>query len=109
MSVFNFIKEPTLKDVDVSSHTSALGGSSTISLDELLSKRWKGTVFMRFALNHGTSLDWCTLSSNPNISFEMLQCGVQKLVKLDWVRVSMNPAVTMDMITSLDVAWYWYG
>jgi len=52
--------------------------------------------------------NWYGLSSNPNISWEIVCSNPDK--PWDWYELSMNPNITLEIVCSNpDKPWNWYG
>ena len=56
--------------------------------------------------NLNIPLDWDNISSNPNITYQLIDANPNK--SWDWFWISKNPNITWDIIiNNLDKPWDW--
>ena len=54
--------------------------------------------FLHFINTFEEHIDWFELSSNPNLTMEMILIHIDK--SWDWFNISQNPNLTMEMIVN---------
>ena len=69
---------------------------------------WRKYFWNKIVLKYEHNINWNGLSSNPNITWDIIKENLDK--PWDWRRLSYNPNITMDIIKdNTEQPWDWYG
>ncbi len=76
------------------------------NLDKYIVKKWE-EYYLNFLMKYEDKLNWSWISSNPNITMEMIENNPDKLWNWSWI--SLNPNLTMEIIeNNPDKPWIWH-
>ena len=77
------------------------------NINKYIQRKWE-EYYWNFICKYSHKVDWKNISSNPNITIEIIGNNPDK--PWDWVFISANPNITMEIIdNSPDKPWDWWN
>src|SRR5579872_753120 len=103
-----FIMSTCTCGLNLSSHSSFCGTALSSSLSSVCRSKRINSLVQLFETFSDRPWNWCWLSMNPNITFDLVLKHPDK--PWDWSRLSSNPNITFDLVLKHpDKPWDWSG